>query len=263
MQRWTSAELRFLSSSGSPSTVMRIRFSANAFCGVSSRVSGVIVDAVVVVELGDLVVNDLHDDVRRLALDEARVDDVVGVHVAAALELDLLRLEEQVRRDGFHRAARARRRQADVVAVDERRAALEPLVARVADEAQPRVGPVGDVRRAPRRSSPARPAGTTGAPFSIAISRQRAPRRVVDARDHLGARRRAQLRLVGQLLQRVVVPELHLDAAVERPALRRRVRAERPRRCRGRRCRRRTSRASSSCCTASATRRACARDRPA
>ena len=75
-------------------------------------------DAVVVVELGDLVVDDLHDDVRRLALDEARVDDVVGVHVAAAFELDLLRRELHVGRDRFHRAPRARGREADVVAVD-------------------------------------------------------------------------------------------------------------------------------------------------
>ena len=43
-------------------------------------------------------------------------------------------------------------------------------------------------------------------------------------------RRRAKLRLVGQLLQRIVVPELDLDAAIQRAALRRRVRAERPRR---------------------------------
>ena len=111
-------------------------------------------DAVVVVELGELVVDDLHDDVRRLALDEARVHDVVGVHVAAALVLDLLRRELHLGRDRFHRAARARGREADVVAVDERRAPLEPLVARVADEAQARVRLVGDVVERAAQAAP-------------------------------------------------------------------------------------------------------------
>ena len=39
VQRWMSAELRLGSSMGLPSTVMRMRFKPNGFCGVSSRVS--------------------------------------------------------------------------------------------------------------------------------------------------------------------------------------------------------------------------------
>ena len=41
VQRWMSSELRPGSSIGSPSTVIRIMFRPNAFCGAISRVSGV------------------------------------------------------------------------------------------------------------------------------------------------------------------------------------------------------------------------------
>ena len=187
------------------------------------------VDAIVVVELGDLVVDDLHDDMRRLALNEARVDDVVRVHVAASLELDLLRRELHVGCDVLHRAARACGREADVVAVGERRAALEPFVARVADEAQPRIHSAFDVGEAAAQQP-----GETGRHDGRAVLDgelgQRAPRRIVDAGDQLVAGRRAELRLVGQLLQRIVVPELDLDTAIQRTPLRRRVGPERARR---------------------------------
>ena len=47
-----------------------------------------------------------------------------------------------------------------------------------------------------------------------------ARRRIVDAGDGFGAGGvRAELRLVGQLLERIVVPELHLHAPVQRPPL--------------------------------------------
>ena len=63
----------------------------------------------------------------------------------------------------------------------------------------------------PRRSASRYPADRAG--------RQRTPGRIVVFRDDFGACvRRAELRLVRQLLQGVVVPELHFDATVQRPA---------------------------------------------
>jgi hypothetical protein len=203
-----------------PSTVIRIMFSANAFRDV---------DAVVIVERRDLVVDDLHDDVGRLSLDEARVHDVVGMHVTAAFELDLLRRELHLGRDRLHRPARARGRQTDVVLVDHRGAPLEPLVARVADETQARVRLVRDIREASAQQ-PGQPRRHDGRAVLDRDQRHRTPRRIVDARHHFLARCRTHLRFVRQLLQRVVVPELDLDATIQRAALRRRVRTERPRR---------------------------------
>ncbi len=186
------------------------------------------VDTFVVVENGELVVDDLHRDVRRLTLDEAGVDDVVRVHVAATLELGLAFLERHVGNHDIHRAACARGRKADVIAVDGRRAPLEPFVARIADEAQPRIRLAGHVgQRAFERS------GIAGRNHGLAVDkvddRNVAPRRVVDARDDLGACiLGTQLRFVGKILQRIVIPEFDFDAAVERPAVHRRVAANRP-----------------------------------
>ena len=78
--------------------------------------------------------------------------------------------------------------------------------------------------------------------------RDGAPRRIVDPRDDFVARVvRAQLRLVRQLLQRIVVPELDLDAAIQRAALRGVVRARAAASRRGRRCRSRRRQLQASC----------------
>src|SRR5690606_9495377 len=82
---------------------------------------------------------------RLAALDEAGVDDVGRMHVAAALELRLLLREAELGGDLFHRATRACGRQPDIVVVDERGSTLEALVAGVADEPEPRVHPAGDI----------------------------------------------------------------------------------------------------------------------
>ena len=214
------------------------------------------VDAVVVVERRELVVDHLHDDVRGLALHEAGVHDVVGVHVAAALVLGLLRRELHLAPRSFpSRGARARPRGRC------RRRRRAPCGARAARCACSRRS--AGARSSCRRRRPARgaalrdsPAGTIGCAVLDRELRQRAPGRIVDARHDLGAGRRAELRLVGQLLQRIVVPELDLDAAVQRAALRRLVRAERPRRAAAVAVDGRRRRDSSASCTASATRRA-------
>ena len=101
------------------------------------------VDTFVVVEDRELVVDDLHGDVRSLALDEAGVDDVVRVHIAAALELDLIRTRSSSScrtRQRFPsrgvramRTGRCRRRRRSGTAG-------QAFVARVADESQADIG---------------------------------------------------------------------------------------------------------------------------
>ena len=165
-----SAELRPGSSSGLPSTVMRIRFRAERVLRRELARQRRDLDALVVVELRDLVVDDLHDDVRRLALDEARVDDVVGVHVAAALELDLRRRRAACRpRSLPSRAARARpkgrcrRRRRASCAARAARCAYSRRSASADSSCRRR-------RRARGAAAPSSPAGTTGSPFAIASS---------------------------------------------------------------------------------------------
>ena len=62
------------------------------------------VHAVVVVQYRELVVHDLDGNVRRLSLDKAGVDDILGVHVTASLELGLGVVELHVGRNDFHGA---------------------------------------------------------------------------------------------------------------------------------------------------------------
>ena len=177
------------------------------------------VHALVAIQHGQLVVHHLHRDERLVALDEAGVDHVFGVHVAAPLVLRLRRLEAHAGADGFHGAAGAGRRQADVVAVDPRGAPVQALVAGVADEFEPHVVALADVvHRAPQHGGVA---GRQDCASLHQLQRRNAsPGRIVDPCDQLGAGvLGAELRFIRQLLQRVVVPEFHLDAPVQRPAL--------------------------------------------
>ena len=186
------------------------------------------VDAFVVIENRRLVVDDLDDDVRSAFLREAVVDHVFRLHVAAALVLGLRRRQAHLLRDGIHGTSRTRGCQSDVVAVNDRGAPIEPLILRVTDEAQAHVGSLGDLRhRAAQLLRVVR--GNHGAAALLELQRSdRSPRRIVDARDDLAAGcARTQPRLVRQLGQRIVVPELDFDAAVERATLRRVVRGDR------------------------------------
>ena len=51
------------------------------------------IDAFVIIEYREFVVNDLNGHVRRIALDETGIDDVIGVDEAATFEFGLLRRE--------------------------------------------------------------------------------------------------------------------------------------------------------------------------
>ena len=191
------------------------------------------VETLVVVQHGKLVVDHLDGHVRALTLDEAGVDRIVRVQIAPALELGAghgpVRARQRgIGRDRFHGPASARGRQPDVVAVDRGGAPVQALVLGVADEPQPGVLPARHVRQRPLEHG--RVAGRDDRPTAVELERlDGAPGRLVDPGDERRTRlRRAQLRLVRQVLQRIVVPELHLDPAVERPATGRCVARDRP-----------------------------------
>ena len=61
------------------------------------------VDALVIIENRELVIDHLHGDMRCLALDKSGVDDIVRMHVTAALELRLLCIDGHVGDNGIHR----------------------------------------------------------------------------------------------------------------------------------------------------------------
>ncbi len=176
------------------------------------------VDARVVVQHRELVVHDVDLHVGGVALDEARVHHVVRAHVAAALVLDLCVAESELGGDLLHRALRARGRETDVVAVDDGGAPVEALAAGAAHEAQSHLRLVADLVH-----RDAQPIGVARGDRDLAVldheRLEGARRRIVDLGHDLGAGvARAELRLVGQLLQRIVVPELDLDPAVQRAA---------------------------------------------
>jgi hypothetical protein len=185
------------------------------------------VHAFEVVQGQRLVVHGLHANERRFALNESAVHDVVRLDVASPLVLGSSARQRRILHDGVLGAARPSRRQAHVVAVNGRGATVEALVLRVADEPQPRVRPIRDVRQ---RAMQVR--RVTGRDDRLAFRelqvRNMTPRGIVDLGHHLRPGvAGADLRLIGQLLERIVVPELHLDAAIHRPPLRGLVRGDR------------------------------------
>src|SRR5262249_58943820 len=103
-------------------------------------------DALVLVEHGELVIDHLDDDEGGVPLDESGVDHVVRLDVAAALVLGLGIRQRELALEALHRAARTRGREADVIAVYEGRTPIERLVARVAHGPQTYVGPARHVR---------------------------------------------------------------------------------------------------------------------
>ena len=155
----------------------------------------------------------------RLAPDEAGIHNIVRVHVATPLEFSLFCIRAHLGQDGLHRAAGARGREADVVTVDSRGTPFQAFITCVAHETQARIGLVGNVgqctlecRRITRRHD--RGAASEFDLFDIA------PRRIIDARDNFGARiLGTELRLVRQLLQRIVVPEFDFHTPVQGTAL--------------------------------------------
>ncbi len=185
---------------------------------------------VVVIARDELVVDDLHLDAGGIRLDKAGVDHVVRLDVAAPLELRALCRQPHLLAHGGHGPARPGRGQPDVVPVDGGNPPVQPFVAGVADKPQAEVAPVPGLLHDLGQAS-----GAAGGQNRLAVfeqdRRDPARRRVVDPGDRLGAGGfRAELGLVGQLLQRIVVPEFHLDPPVQGPSLGRVVGGERPRR---------------------------------
>ncbi len=174
----------------------------------------------VVVHRDLLVVDHLHLDAGGAGAGEAGGDHVVGLHVAAPLELRPCRGEPHLLANQEHAAAGACRGPADVVAVDGGVTPVEPLVLYVAGETKPHVGPLADLRH-----QFGQPLGVTRREDGVAVRKEdrgdRAGGGIVDTRHRLASRvLGAELRLVGKLLQGVVVQELDLDAAVQTPPLR-------------------------------------------
>jgi len=179
----------------------------------------------IVVEHGKLVVDDLNDHVRALALNETGIDDIAGMHVSASLIFHLRDRKLHLLGYDLHRSACARCGQADVVAIHHGRAAIQTLIARIANEAH------AYVRLARKVAN-----GLAQLCYEIRWNHGRSllenhrlkltPWRVIDLRHVLGARlRRTQLGLVGQFLEWIVVPELHFHTTIQAASLDRCVRA--------------------------------------
>ena len=97
----------------------------NGFFGAQLAREACDVDAFVVVEHRELVVDDLHDDVRVLSLREARVHDVRVIARSRDLRARACPARAASAPDRLHRAPRARGGETDIVAVHARRAAIE------------------------------------------------------------------------------------------------------------------------------------------
>ena len=153
-----------------------------------------------------------------MALSESGVHDVVGLDVATSLVLGPGTRQHWILHDAVHGAARPRRGKADVVAVHRRSAAVEALVFRVTDKPQSRVFPIRDVRQGATQVR-----GVAGQNDHLAVReferRDAAPGRIVNPGHHFLDVIGTELRLIRQLLERIVVPEFHLDAAIQRPSL--------------------------------------------
>ena len=185
-------------------------------------------DAVVVVDHRGLVVHDLDHHMGGVALEEAAVHDVFGVDEAAALVLELAVLEGELRLNSLHGTARAGGGEPDIISVHDRHAPSQPFVARVADESQADVSLALEVRHGAGELL-----AQVGLDPRLALfdrdGFEFAPRRIVDPGHELGVLRiRTHLRLVGKLEEGIVVPELDLDAPIERASSWRRVRGNRP-----------------------------------
>ena len=176
------------------------------------------VHALVVVQRQRFVIHDLHAHERLFALDEAGVHDVVGLDVATSLVLGPGTRQQRILHDDVHGAARPRRGKADVVAVHGRGAAVEALVLRVTDKPQSRVGPIRDVRQGATQVR--RVAGRNDRLAVRELERRdAAPGGIVNPGHHFLDIAGTELRLLRQLLERIVVPEFHLDATIQRPSL--------------------------------------------
>ena len=185
------------------------------------------VHAVVVIKHGEIVVDDLHGHVRGVAEQKAGVHRVVGVHVTTALELELCPIQSHACSDLLHGASRPRHRQAHVVTVGRSDAPRQGLVAGVADESQARPCAIRNITEGSLEL-----AGEIRRNDRIAIDELQvvpaAPGRIVDPDQGFGTGVfGTKLRLVRQVLQRIVIPELDFDPAIQRTAGRRLVGAQR------------------------------------
>ena len=176
------------------------------------------VHAFVIVERHGFVIHGLHAHERFLAVGEASIHNVVGLNVAASLVLRASTRQNRLFDNDFHRVARSRCGKADIVAIHGGGAAVEALVLRVTNKPQSSVGPARDVCQGTTQVG-----GVAGRNDRLAVRklerRDASPGRIVDLGHYLLNIARAELRLLRQLLERIVVPEFHFDTTIQRPSL--------------------------------------------
>ena len=119
-----------------PKRVLRSQLSRNA-CYV---------DSFVIIEQSQIIVDHLDGHVRSFALNEAGVYDIVGMQVSASLIFHLCRGKLKLLAQSIHGSARTSAGKTDVVRVHHGGAAIQAFIASVANEAQPRIGLVGNIR---------------------------------------------------------------------------------------------------------------------
>src|SRR5438067_12913230 len=114
--------------------------------------------------------------------------------------------------------ARSRCGKTDIVAIHGRGAAVEALVLRITNKPQSTVCPACDVRQGPTQVS-----GVARRNDRLAVRelkrRDASPGGIVNLSCHLLDVAGTELRLLRQLLERIVVPEFHFDATIQRPSL--------------------------------------------
>src|SRR5262249_2903031 len=118
----------------------------------------------------------------------------------------------------LHGAARSRCGKADIVAIHGRGAAIEALVLRVTNKSQSRVGPARDVCQGTTQAGGVARRNDRLAVFELE-SRYAPPRRIVDIGRYFLNVAGTELRLLRQLLERIVVPEFHFDTTIQHPSL--------------------------------------------
>src|SRR6185369_16085751 len=173
----------------------------------------------VVVEGNLLVIDDLHLDPRNVRLGESGIDHVGRLDIAPAFELHPITALAHLLAHCCHGPVGPCRGPADIVAIDRGGAPVEPLVGDMAHKAQADVLSLPDLVH-----EPPQPLGITvghnGVPVLEQDRSDQPGRRVIDLGDRFGAAiLRTELRLVVQLLELVIVPELDLDAPVHDPPL--------------------------------------------
>ena len=139
--------------------------------------------------------------------------------IAAAVEFRLPLGQSHLLAYGNHGTLRASHGQTDVISVNRSRTTIQAFVVGIADKLEANICLVADLIH-----STTQYVGVTIWYYRFSVFKQNridiTRRRVVDTGDGFGTSSvRAQLRLVGKILKRIVMPEFHFHAPIQRPSL--------------------------------------------